>query len=78
MDEVVEAPADAAPLARGGSHGIWKVVVRSSVLCAWFSSGGMEETAGRSYETRMQFLCRGSGLTHVSFVILSQARVSTW
>jgi len=74
-DEGVVVRADAALHARGGSHDIWKVVGRSSVLCAWFSSSRMEETAGLSYETRMQSRYLGNDLIRIRLCFIGPRKI---
>jgi hypothetical protein len=76
--EDVVVPADAVLHARGESHGISKVVVRSSVLCAWFSSSGTRDMVRLSYEIRMRFRYRGSDLMRISWILLDQAGINTW
>jgi hypothetical protein len=68
--EDVVVPVDAVSHARGGSHGKWKVIERSSVLCVWFSWCVIGETFGLSYEIRMRFPYRGSDLLRVRFNLL--------
>lgn len=77
-DEDVAKQVDAARRERVGSHGISKAVVRSSVLCDRFSSGGLGQIVRFAYKIQRQSPCRETDLMTLTLCLLGYRGGNTW